>query len=85
MTTEDNSGLKMLASFFGGIIITGIGAWIGYPHDLPTKTDMEKIQSETEAQLSEMQKQNNLEQDEITSLRINVAKIAEKLRIQDGP
>ena len=81
----DTSGLKMLTTFFAGVILTGVAAFIAYPRDLPTKSDIEKLQSETTSQLTEMQKQNNSEEDQITALRINMAKIAYKLHIDDVP
>jgi hypothetical protein len=82
---KDNTGIKMLTTFFAGVILTGIAAFISYPHNLPTTADIDKLQVETSTQLSEMQKQNNSEQDEITLLRIELAKIAFKLHIEDGP
>lgn len=82
---SDSTGLKMLTTFFAGIILTGAAAFIAYPHDLPTKADIEKLQQQTGGQLEEMQKQNNAEENEITSLRIELAKIAFKLHIEDSP
>ena len=78
-----DTGLKMLASFFAGIILTGIGAFLGYPHDLPTKQDVATLQQTTDKQLEIMQTQADIEKNEITALRVNVARIALKLNIPE--
>jgi hypothetical protein len=79
-----DSGLKMVTSFFGGLILAGLGAFIAYPHDLPTKTDLANLQASTQRELEVMQALNDTERDQITDLRVNVAKIAAKLNIADG-
>ena len=78
---QDSAGLKMLTSFFGGVILAGIGAFIGYPHDLPTRADVESLQAETHSQLATLQATQAVEESEITILRINLAKISAKLNI----
>jgi hypothetical protein len=83
--TTDSTALKVIISFLTGIVMTGAAAFIAYPHDLPTKNDVQAGQVQTQKQLDTMQAQINLEEDEITTLRINVAKIAAKLNVHDGP
>ena len=76
-----DSGLKMLCSFLIGIVVSGMGAFIAYPHDLPTKADLSTLQSTTQAQLSVLQATQTVEEAEITTLRINIAKISAKLNV----
>lgn len=80
----DYSGLKMLTSFFAGIILAGGAAFFAYPKDLPTKVDMAQMQVQTQKQLDAFQAQQSEEQDEITSLRIDVGKIGMKLKIDEN-
>ena len=47
--------LGMLTTFLAGIVMTGIGAFLGYPHDLPTKTDIANLQNTIQ---QEIQQQN---------------------------
>jgi hypothetical protein len=83
-------GLRMLTSFLCGIVLTGLGAYFAYPHDLPTKNDLgametsiEKQMSETQAQVATIQAQNASLQDELTEVRITQAKVDFKLGISE--
>lgn len=80
----DNSAIKMLCSFFAGIILAGLGAFFAYPHDLPTKADIASMQTNEQTQLDKMVAQQTLEQDEVTTLRVNMARIMLKLNIPDS-
>ena len=83
MDERNDTGMKMLCSFFVGIILTGLGAYIGYPHDLPTKADLAIIAAQTQKQNDEVNAQQAAEETQITSLRIEVGKIADHLHIPD--
>lgn len=75
------SALRSLVSFMAGIILTGLGAFLAYPHDLPTKADLAVAQASSQKQLDEMQAEVTLEENEVTTLRVNMARIMLKLNI----
>lgn len=88
---EQSAGVKMLATFFAGIILTGLGAFIVYPHNLPTKDDLTASQNLTEKEIVDLQTQLALAQstlaavqDQTTKTRIQVGKISYKLNIPDS-
>jgi hypothetical protein len=80
---KNGTGVKMLATFFAGIIITGLAAFLAYPHNLPTSADMDKNTQQLEQQINSLQSQMNLQNTELTTIRIRQAKIAFKLGIPD--
>ena len=42
-----------LTSFLAGIVITGIGAFLGYPHDMPTKADIANLQQTIQQEINQ--------------------------------
>lgn len=83
MSNDTNSALRMLASFFAGIILTGIGAAMTYPRDLPTKADLVQMQVAIQQQVDSIKTQQNSQQVDIADLRVSVARITAKLGIDE--
>ena len=84
----------MLTTFFAGVILTGVGAVMAYPRDLPTKDDLAASQALTQREIADVQSQissthsqlsclSNTE-NEVTHTRIQVGKISYKLNIPDN-
>jgi cell division protein FtsL len=70
------------------VIVTGVIAFILYPHNLPTQKDLTSMQSSIELQLSNIQTQNSglsaqvaSLQSDSTNYRVEIARICDKLQI----
>jgi hypothetical protein len=91
VTDDREPGVKMLTTFFAGIILTGVTAFVTYPHNLATKDDLsasqeitQKEMADVQAQLAAAQAVIATTQNEVTRTRIQVGKISYKLNIPDN-
>lgn len=94
MDRDPNSALKVICSFLSGVVLCGLGAFITYPHDLVTKTDLANWQEQTQQQMTNLQTSmaanhsadaatEQAQQDELTKIRLQMARIDYKLGIPD--
>jgi hypothetical protein len=86
-----SDGIKMLTTFFAGIILTGAASFAAYPKNLPTKDDIAESQKLTEVQITSLEVELSAARAEVAALqvevtreRVQIGKISYKLNIPDN-
>lgn len=79
-----DSGAQLMASFLGGVVIAGVAAFIAYPKDLPTKSDLAASQQQIQKEIDLLTQTELAQQQQQVAIVVDIAKIKEKLGIGDS-
>lgn len=84
MSEDANPAMKMLTSFMAGIILTGVGAFLAYPHNVVSKDDLRNALTPIQTQIDDLSKSTGTNNGKLSDLRVEIGRIEEHLGLEEG-